>query len=369
MVLARFLCAQKLLREEGGQSFADCSPEERGQTMLRFTKRFHTSSDTAGAKKTHVEQKITDWLFEQFGSYTLTDTCSVIASVVEAFPPVERKATITPALLEHIQVALVRWGQGLQDLAQPTREEANQMGKELLLLILHEIHSDYVELASDGKLEEETEVTVLDLTLGYLQGMLSSEYSTGDDEIFETALEGVRLLKALGESGEYPHPYVTLPYVPALLFPVKNPVTGKVIWIEMAPSNSGFSLTAHKRKPRIKDITSGSYSTGIAGLHVDYYVAPTENEPELTRKGTPRRRWKHPQEMLKVQLHDEAMGPYSEPHWQIPADYSSTVGDASIVLIHNVQQWKASSAEDDIPGNQGKALVADGQDEEGSHHI
>ncbi|HEU5374066.1 MAG TPA: hypothetical protein VFV38_01375 [Ktedonobacteraceae bacterium] len=318
--------------------------------MFRSTPLFSTSIDPTGNKRIHVEQKIAESLFGHFRRHTLFDHAFfAVASVVETFPPEERKAAITPALMEHVKVALARWQQGLQYLAQPTREETSQMGKDLLLLILQEIHPDYVEYAGDEGHPEKPEATTLDLALGHLQGMLSTEYSTGEDEIFGTALEAVRLLKALGESSEYPYPYVELPYVPALLFPVKNPRTGNMIWIEMAPSNSGFSLTAHKRKPMIKDSNTWSHPTGMAGLHVDYYVAPAEDEPELTQKGTPRQRRVRPQEMLKVQLHDATVGPYGEPHWEIPDHYVPSAGDASIVLVRDVQRWRSTWTEEDAP--------------------
>lgn len=311
--------------------------------MFRFTKRFLASSDTAGAKKAQVEQEITDWLSEHFGSYTLTDTCSAIASVIEAFPPIDRKATITPALLEQIQVALVRWGQELQDLAQPTRDEASQMGKELLLLTLHEIHPDYVEFISDGKPEEKTAVTDLDLTL-----------------------EADHLLKALGESSEYPHPYVTLPSAPSLLFPLKNAETGEQIWIEISPTHYGFSVNAHRRKPRTRDVATPSRATAMAGIHVDYYIVPQPMENPLTQKGTPRQRWKRPQEILQIQLFDETVGPYDDSHWLIPDDYSASEPESSILLIQDVRRWKAPQ-EDPAEAN-GAAYQEAHAAEKGDHY-
>jgi hypothetical protein len=318
--------------------------------MLRFTKRFLTSSDTAGAKKTHVEQKLTDWLFEQFGAYTLTDTCSAIASVVEAFPPIDRKATITPALLGHIQVALVRWGQGLQDLAQPTRDEASHMGRELFLLILHEIHPDYVECISEGGPEEKTAVAAPDLTL-----------------------KAAHLLNALEESSTYPHPYVTLPSVPSLLFPLENVETGERIWIELSPTHYGFSVNAHRRKPRTHDVATPSRETAMAGIHVDYYIAPQPMENPLTRRGTPRQRWKRQQELLQIQLFDETVGPYDEPHWVVPDDYSAFEPGPSILLVRDVRRWKAPQedpTEADVTTHQ-EAHAADVLDhpaKKGDHH-
>jgi len=240
-----------------------------------------------------------------------------------------------------VTIALVRWRQGLQDLAKPTREEANQAGRDLLLLVLQEMHPDYIEPAREEGASKKPETTALDLALGYLEGMLSPDYSTGEDEIFETALEGTRLLKALGESSEFPYPYVKLPYVPSLIFPLKNAETGERIWVEIAPTNYGFVVTAHRRKPRTHDVATPSRATAMGGIHVDYYVVPQPMENPLTRRGTPRQRWKRPQEILQIQVFDDVVGPYDESHWVIPDDYSASEPEASILLVRDVRWWRA----------------------------
>ncbi|HEU5376886.1 MAG TPA: hypothetical protein VFV38_15730, partial [Ktedonobacteraceae bacterium] len=253
--------------------------------MLQYTTLFTTQIDPTGEKRTQVEQSIADRLFVYYRHSLDNNAFHLVVAVLDAFPPADLKSALSHSRMERVKINLVRWRQGLKKRDQPTKAEADQAGRELLLLILHLIYPDYVEAGSQEG--QESNVTALDLALGYLEDMLSLEYYTGDDEIFETALEGTRLLKALGESSDYPHPYTVLPYVPSLLFPLKNAETAEQIWIEISPTVYGFSVNAHRRKPRTRDVATPSRETAMGGIHFDYYVAPQPMENPLTRRGTP----------------------------------------------------------------------------------
>ncbi|HEU5381590.1 MAG TPA: hypothetical protein VFV38_39720 [Ktedonobacteraceae bacterium] len=313
---------------------------------LRYSKLFDEQIDPKGEDQLHSEQLIAGWLFDQFARHTLGDhALHALDIVLQTFPPAVLEMVVTRPLYEEVKAYLLGWRKGLKDLAVPNEEEANQAGKDLTLLILHRIYPPYVETIQDKPHEEG--MTALDLTISHLKALLDKDYVSGDEEIYETALEGTQLLKALGESSEYPHPYVELPFVPALLFPLENSETRSKIWVELAPSVYGFYITVHKHKPTSKDAEHYSRKTGMGGIHLDYYIAPqSQEQTPLTKKGTLRKRWKRPQEVLQMQLYDETVGPYDEPHWEIPAHYSQSWKDASIVLVRDVQRWKPAEEED-----------------------
>ena len=117
---------------------------------------------------------------------------------------------------------------------------------------------------------------------------------------------------------------------PNMLFPVRNKVTGTLLWFQVLSSPYGVSVIVHRNKPHIDSLYAVSPQTGMAGVHVDYYVAAENGE----------------QEQIKVQLFDETRGPYDEAHWEMPQEYSARFQDVSVVLVRDVQMWVPPSHEE-----------------------
>lgn len=109
---------------------------------------------------------------------------------------------------------------------------------------------------------------------------------------------------------------------PACVFPVKNEVTGNIVWFEVAPSGYGIYVTVHQHQPSVQNASQLSPETAMATVHVDYYVDVEEEK-----------------EQIKVQLWDEQAGPYGDPGWNIPDAYTNS-RDASIILVQDVQRWR-----------------------------
>jgi hypothetical protein len=147
-------------------------------------------------------------------------------------------------------------------------------------------------------------------------------------EIFVTRLDEEGPAKEQNEQDTTDKPASSYPVqrlqrAPACLFPVKNEVTGNTVWFEVAPSAYGAYITIHRHQPPIQDASQLFPETAMATVHVDYYV-------DADGKG---------QEQVKVQLWDEQAGPYGDPGWNIPDDYTSS-RDASIILVGDVQRWQ-----------------------------
>src|SRR6266851_5018376 len=86
----------------------------------------------------------------------------------------------------------------------------------------------------------------------------------------------------------------TLDQAPALLFPIRNPATGNVLYYEVVPSGSGIFVTIHRELPPIAHAHDESRQTAIAGLHIDYHLDTGDETSE----------------QVKVQLNDEQTSPY-----------------------------------------------------------
>jgi hypothetical protein len=110
-----------------------------------------------------------------------------------------------------------------------------------------------------------------------------------------------------------------LDQAPALLFPIRNPATGNVLYYEVASSGSGIFVTIHRSLPSITHAHDESRQTAIAGLHIDYHL----DTGDETR------------EQVKVQLNDEWTNPYGDHGWNTPGGYRYS--DESIVLVEDVQ--------------------------------
>ena len=125
--------------------------------------------------------------------------------------------------------------------------------------------------------------------------------------------------------------------VPNILFPVRNEATGNVVWFSTQSTAYGVFVTIHREKPGIVSIQDTSPHTGMAGLHIDYFVCTDHQEKEV--------------EQIKLQLYDASVGPYADAlSWEIPAD-NARAERASIILVPDVQAWQPGLAVLSLPEN------------------
>jgi hypothetical protein len=68
---------------------------------------------------------------------------------------------------------------------------------------------------------------------------------------------------------------------PNTVFPVRNEETGNVVWFETNSTRYGLYITIHREKPRLRSIQDFSQHTGMAGVHIDYYIGAEEGKEDV----------------------------------------------------------------------------------------